>query len=146
MEWIELGFLGLFAATFLAATVVPFSSEAVLAGLILADFDPTSCLIVATLGNTLGGLTSFGLGYLGNWRWINRYLKVDESSVNKWKQTVDKFGSYTALLCWLPFVGDLIAITLGLFKASVWRVTIWMTVGKAARYAFVIWALLYSVR
>jgi len=99
MEWIELGFLGLFAATFLAATVVPFSSEAVLAGLILADFDPTSCLIVATLGNTLGGLTSFGLGYLGNWRWINRYLKVEESSVNKWKQTVDKFGSYTALLC-----------------------------------------------
>jgi len=144
MEWIDLGLMGLFLATFLAATVVPFSSEFVLAGLILADFDPIHCLIIATIGNTLGGMTSFGLGYLGNWHWINRYLNVEERKVERWKHAINRFGAYMALLCWLPFVGDVIAISLGLFKTSVWRVIIGMTLGKAARYAFVIWALLFS--
>lgn len=139
MDWIELGLIGLFIATFLAATIVPFSSEAVLAGVLMAGFDPVSCLIVATLGNTLGGMSSFGLGYLGDWRWIKRYLRVDEKSVVKWKQLVDRFGAYTALLCWLPFVGDVIAIALGLFKANIMRVLLWMTIGKMARYAVVIW-------
>lgn len=139
MDWIELGLIGLFIATFLAATIVPFSSEAVLAGVLMAGFDPVSCLIVATLGNTLGGMSSFGLGYLGDWRWIKRYLRVDEKSVVKWKQLVDRFGAYTALLCWLPFVGDVIAIALGLFKANIMRVLLWITIGKMARYAVVIW-------
>ncbi len=139
MYWIELGLIGLFIATFLAATILPFSSEAVLAGVLMAGLDPVSCLIVATLGNTLGGMSSFGLGYLGDWRWIKRYLRVDEKSVVKWKQLVDRFGAYTALLCWLPFVGDVIAIALGLFKANIVRVLLWMTIGKMARYAVVIW-------
>ena len=138
MDWIELGLIGLFIATFLAATIVPFSSEAVLAGVLMAGLDPVSCLIVATLGNTLGGMSSFGLGYLGDWLWIKRYLRVDEKSVVKWKQLVDRLGAYTALLCWLPFVGDVIAIALGLFKANIMRVLLWMTIGKMARYAVVI--------
>jgi membrane protein YqaA with SNARE-associated domain len=55
MDWIELGFIGLFLATFLAATVLPFSSEFVLIALISAGYDPFLCVITATIGNTLGG-------------------------------------------------------------------------------------------
>ena len=61
MDWIELGYFGLFVATFLAATILPFSSEIVLVSLIAAGFDPIHCFIIATLGNTLGGMTSYGL-------------------------------------------------------------------------------------
>ena len=61
MDWIEFGYLGLFIATFLAATVIPFSSEAIVGTMMAGDFDPWILMIVATAGNTLGGMSSFGL-------------------------------------------------------------------------------------
>jgi len=141
MDWIEVGYFGLFVATFLAATVIPFSSEAIVGTMMAADFDPWMLLLVATAGNTLGGMTSFGLGYLGNWRALSRYLRVKEEKVEHWKTTVDKYGAYTALLCWTPFIGDVIGVALGIFKANIWRTAFWMTVGKGVRYAVIIWLL-----
>ena len=62
----ELGYLGLFIASFLAATVVPFSSEVVFSAMIyLQHLDPWTCVFVATLGNWLGGMTSYYVGLLG---------------------------------------------------------------------------------
>lgn len=141
MEWIELGYAGLFIATFLAATVIPFSSEAILAAMVLGGFDPVTSFFVATIGNTLGGMSSYGLGYLGNWQSIGRYLRVKEEKVRSWKHQLDRFGAYTALMAWAPFIGDVIAVALGIFKVNVWRTAFWMTVGKAARYAVIVWML-----
>jgi len=76
MDYVELGYFGLFIATFLAATIVPFSSEIVLAGMLAAGFDGFGILAVATVGNTMGGMSSFYLGYLGKWRWIESKLRV----------------------------------------------------------------------
>ena len=134
-------FWGLFTATFLAATIIPFSSEAIVTGMVLAGFEPWSVLIVATFGNSLGGMTSFGLGHLGNWRTIGRYLRVEESKVERWKSTIDRYGAYTALLCWAPIIGDVIAVALGIFKANAWKTAFWMTLGKGLRYAVIIWLL-----
>lgn len=139
MEWLDAGYLGLFLATFLAATVLPFSSEAILVGTLLAGLDPLYCLIIASAGNAFGGITSYGLGFLGDWHKLNKWLRVEESRVLRWHETIKKYGSYTAIWCWLPFVGDLIAIALGLFKVRFLPVFFWMTLGKVARYAIIIY-------
>ena len=66
---------GLFLASFLAATVVPFSSEALLTVLIVNGTDVTSAIVVATAGNWLGGMSSYAIGYMGKWEWIEKYLR-----------------------------------------------------------------------
>lgn len=143
MEWLELGYFGLFLATFLAATILPFSSEAILAGMLLAGFDPFSCLIVATVGNTLGGMSSYFLGYWGSWSILHRWFKVDENKIERWRANVNKYGSFTALLCWMPVIGDLLAIALGVFRAKMLPVFFFMTLGKTLRYVFVIWVFFF---
>ncbi|MCW5900224.1 MAG: DedA family protein [Flavobacteriales bacterium] len=136
--WIEAGLWGLFLATFLAATVVPFSSEAVLAAMALGPWPAATLWIVASTGNTLGGLSSYGLGRLGDLARIARWVRTDPERAAYWKVRIARFGVWAALLTWLPFVGDAIAIALGLARAPWWPVAVLMFAGKAARYAVVL--------
>ncbi|MCF0212668.1 MAG: DedA family protein [Bacteroidales bacterium] len=135
------GLLGLFVGTFLAATVVPFSSDALFLGVLAAGVSPWPCLIVATLGNWLGGLTSFGLGWLGRWEWIERWLHVKRATLERQQHKIDRFGPLLALLTWLPFVGDIFAVALGFYRLSPLKCALYMLVGKAAR--FLLWLLLF---
>ena len=75
--FIEWGYIGLFLSALLAGSIVPFSSELVLTVLVQMGADPTVCLISASVGNTVGGLVCYYLGYLGNMQWIERWLKID---------------------------------------------------------------------
>lgn len=138
MDWIELGYWGLFLATFLAATVVPFSSEVVLTGMLATGFDPMTCLVVASIGNWLGGMSSYGLGWLGDWHRLHKWLRVKEESILKWKKHTDRYGPWIALICWTPIIGDPIAVALGVFRVNWWLVSINMLVGKTVRYAIII--------
>ena len=131
---VELGYWGLFLACFLAATVLPFSSEAVLSGVIIAGGDPVLSLVIATIANWLGGMTSYGLGRLGNQDWITRFLRVSPSKIEQMNGYLNNRIGWASLLCWLPFVGDVIAVALGLMRANVWVVTIGMFIGKAVIY------------
>jgi membrane protein YqaA with SNARE-associated domain len=139
MDYIELGYLGLFLATFLAATIIPFSSEIVVAGTLAIGYDVTGVVVVATVGNTMGGMSSFYLGYLGKWEWIEKKFGVQKEKVLRFKFWVDKYGSLTALLCWLPFVGDILVVALGFFRAKTGVVLVLMFVGKLLRYLVVVW-------
>lgn len=134
----ELGYWGLFLASFLAATVVPFSSEAILSGLIYAGYKPLICLAAATVGNWLGGLTSFYLGYLGKEQWIEKYLRISKDKTHKFKEKIKGKEGWIAFFCWLPFIGDIIAVVLGLLKQNFMNVAFGMLIGKAVRY--VVWA------
>ncbi|MDO4736907.1 MAG: DedA family protein, partial [Bacteroidia bacterium] len=80
-----LGLVGLFIGCFLAATVIPFSAEILLIGALLAGCSPLETFIVATIGNSLGSLTSYGLGYLGKWEWIEKYGKVSRETLERQK-------------------------------------------------------------
>lgn len=142
MEFLqEWGYIGLFLGTFLAATVVPFSSDFLIIGILLAGGSPGLSWVVATLGNWLGGITSFGLGWLGKWEWIERYLKVSREKLEKQKLRIDRYGAWLALLSWLPFVGDLFAIGLGFYRVNPKTSIFFMLIGKGLR--FLAWTLLY---
>lgn len=141
MGWTDLGLPGLFLASFLAATVLPFSSEALLVLMLQGPWSGLSLWGVASLGNTLGGLTNYGLG-----RWLPegrtlRWFGVDPARGVRWQVFVRRYGAWGALLCWLPVVGDPIAIALGLFRARPVPVALLMFIGKALRYAVLIAAV-----
>lgn len=125
---------GLFLASFLAATVVPFSSEALLSVLIATGTDVTSAILVATAGNWLGGLSSFAIGYLGKWDWIEKYLRVKRESIEKWHDRLYKRGAVFAFFSWVPVVGDVFSVGLGLLRANIVVTGLSMLAGRFIRY------------
>jgi len=141
MDWLEYGYWGLFFAAFLSGTVVPFSSEVVLAAGLYSGMDPLTSLIVAIIGNWIGGYTTFWIGHLGKLDWIEKYFRVKHEKLLEWEGTVNKYGAYFAILGWLPILGNVILLALGFFHARPIPSAWWMFVGKTARYAAIIWLM-----
>jgi membrane protein YqaA with SNARE-associated domain len=141
LDWLELGYWGLLLASFLSATVLPFSSEAVLAGMVYAGGDPVLCVAVATIGNTLGGVSSYLIGRLGKLEWMERYLGVREEKLNRWLPPIQRYGSFFAILSFMPAFGDAIPLGLGFLRVNPWLTTLWMALGKLLRYVVVIWGI-----
>ena len=138
----SLGLWGLFLGTFLAATVVPFSSDALYVAILLATKKPVSCLIVGTLGNWLGGITTYWIGRIGRWEWVEKWFKVKRETLEKHKAKVDKYGVWLALISWVPIVGDVFVIALGFYKARPGWTMLLMLIGKFLR--FWIWSLIFG--
>ena len=135
-EW---GYPGLFFASFLAATIIPFlSSEALLSLMIVNQYNLGSVLLVATIGNWFGGLSCFYLGWLGNWSLIEKHLKIKTVTLERLKPKVDRWGAPLAFFCWVPVIGDPLAVGLGLFKTNPISVALWILIGKGIRY--LVWA------
>ena len=137
--FVEWGYLGLFIASFLGATLIPFSSELVFSLLIIKGYDFNLSLLVATTGNWLGGLSSYFLGRLGKWSTLEKYFRLKKEKIVKFKTNIDKWGSLLAFFCWLPIIGDPIAVGLGFFRTNYILVAMWMFIGKFIRY--ILWAL-----
>ena len=98
MEWLlGLGYLGLFLGSFLAATIVPFSADVLLVGMLAAGADAVAAIAVATIGNWVGGLTSYAIGRMGKWEWIER-LHVSRESLERQQHFIDRYGAVVALL------------------------------------------------
>lgn len=139
----DLGYFGLFLSSFLAATVVPFSSEAVLSFLIYNNYNFYLCIAIATIGNTIGGMTSFYLGYLGKWHWLEKYFGINKTKIEKLHNKLKFKGSILAFFSWLPIIGDLLAVLLGVMRINSKYVLIFMFIGKFVRYIF--WAYLTNL-
>lgn len=133
------GLWGLFVGTFLASTIVPFSADVLYVTMLQMTSNPWACLIVAALGNWMGNLTTFGLGWLGKWDWIEKYFKVDRAKLEKQKVYIDKYGIWLALVTWFPFVGDLFTLALGFYKTNLWLTALLFLVGRCLR--FLVWNL-----
>ncbi len=138
------GYWGLFFGSFLASTVMPFSSDVLLIGSLLAGGEIYTVLIVATLGNFLGGLTTYYIGYLGRWEWIERYLRVSREQLERQSAVINKYGSLIALLSWLPVIGDVVTVALGFYRVNFVTSSIFMFIGRALR--FIAWALIFAPR
>lgn len=142
---IQIGYWGLFVASFLSATIVPFSSEAVLLGMIVAGFDPVLTTIIATLGNWLGSMFTFCLGYVGNIERIEKWLRISKEKTDKYKAVTKKYGAWFGLLVWVPIIGDVLAVCMGLVRTPVVMSMILILIGKAVRYSIWCYMSVYAV-
>ena len=137
MEW---GYVGIFLSAFLAGSVVPFSSELVVVALAQAGLSPFWCIIWATAGNTLGGITCYYIGRLGKTEWIERYLRISHERIEKTKAFLAGRGAVMALFVAVPYIGDAIAVVLGLMRSNFAITSLAMLIGKAARYIAIVLA------
>jgi membrane protein YqaA with SNARE-associated domain len=124
----EHGLWGLFAASLIASTIFPMSSEAVLFGFLkLYPEELVSALVLATLGNTLGGLTSYAFGRLLPAR---LQAKLDPRALEKLR----RYGSPLTFFAWLPIVGDALCVAAGWLRLNWLSVTAFMATGRLLRY------------
>jgi len=124
---------GLFLSAFVSSTVLPGGSEAVLM-LLAAESagDKLVLLTVATLGNTLGGMTSWALGRVIAWRFPARRIAANEQRAIA---RIRRWGSPALLLSWLPVVGDPLCLAAGWLRVH-WLTSLsFIAIGKALRYA-----------
>ncbi len=118
----------LFLISLLSATLLPMGSEPALFAVVKVNpalFWPA--LMVATLGNTIGGAISYGMGFGAK----NVLAKERES---RWFGWLQRFGPKTLLLAWLPVIGDPLCTLAGWLKMPFWPSLIYMAIGKFLRY------------
>lgn len=136
----------LFLASLLAATIVPLSSEAALAAAVSTD--PPSWvpfLAVATLGNTLGSVVNWALGRaLLRFR-DRRWFPVGPEALDRAQRRFARWGAWSLLLAWVPWVGDPLTVAAGAFGVRIGTFVLLVATGKLARYLAVTWGVLEAL-
>ncbi len=133
--WMSLSIAaGLFWTAFLAATVLPLSSEPALSAALLADVPAGLCLAAATCGNVLGSCSTFYLGRIGKIEWLSRYCRVTEDQIAAARGRIGRCGGAAAFFCFLPVAGDVFAVALGFMRYPAGRFLWLMAAGKSLRY------------
>lgn len=135
------GYWGLLVAAFLAGSVLPFSSEAVLVALQAAGLDPWGLVIYATIGNTIGGTMNYCIGRLGKMEWIEKYLHVKKSDLDRAQRFMAGRGAWMGCCSIIPVIGDAVTVALGLMRANPVIALGSMTACKFLRYV----AIMYGV-
>lgn len=144
LQWLALpehGLSTVFVVAFISATFLPLGSEPAVFGLIKLNPDLFwHAIVVATAGNTLGGVLSWWMGR-GSRKVLNRW----SGSTNHMRALVwlEKLGPKACLLSWLPGVGDPLCAVAGWLKMPLWPCTLYMAVGKLTRYLMMTSVLLW---
>jgi len=119
--------LSLFISSFLAATLLPGGSEAVLFA-VLKAYPETLwvALIIATIGNTLGGMVTFGMGWL-----------LPQTQQLKHVDKLRSYGTPVLLFAWVPLIGDALCLAAGWLRLNWWQAALFIAIGKFARYGVI---------
>lgn len=126
-------------SAFLAGSFLPFSSEAVMLGLLAAGCDAWELIIFGTIGNVLGSVFNYGVGRLGKVEWFEKYLHVKPEQMDKARRFVRGRGAYMGFFAFIPLLGSAITILLGLMRANIVITFLSITVGKVLRYIVLIY-------
>ena len=121
----------LFVSSFLAATLLPGGSEAALFA-VLKTYPETLwlALIIATIGNTLGGMVTFGMGWL-----------LPQTQQLKHVEKLRSYGTPALLLAWVPLIGDALCLAAGWLRLNWWNAALFMAIGKLTRYSVIAFAV-----
>jgi membrane protein YqaA with SNARE-associated domain len=135
-------YLSLFLISFLAATILPFSSELTLAGLMVtSNYDNLFLLIVASLGNVLGSVVNWILGFYSRNLSKKRWFPFKDKQIKKSSKWFNKFGKWSLLFVWVPIIGDPLTLAAGLLRVRFIEFFILVTVGKVSRYLIIFYSL-----
>ena len=138
---IDYGYMGMLLAAFLAGSFFPFSSEAVMIGLLAAGLDPTPLCIYATVGNVLGGMFNYGVGRMGKLEWVEKYLHVKKKDLGRAERFMGGHGAWMGFFGFVPLLGSAITIMLGFMRANLLISFVSITIGKALRYVILAYGM-----
>ena len=133
------GYWGMLIAAFIAGSVFPWSSEAIMVGLLAAGLDPIGLIVYGTIGNVLGSMFNYWVGSFGRIDWIEKYLHVKKKSLDRAVRFMNGHGAWIGFFAFLPLLGSAIAILLGLMRANIPITVISMTIGKLLRYIIIVY-------
>lgn len=134
-----IAYFGLFASAFLAATILPFSSEVVLFALLRDGGDPLVLVLIATAGNTLGAVVNWFLGLNLRRFQGRRWFYFSPEKIDKAQHWFQRYGFWSLLLAWLPIGGDALTLIAGIFRIRLWLFLLLVGSGKALRYVSVVY-------
>lgn len=130
----QYGYWGMLLAAFLAGSFFPFSSEAVMLGLLAAGLHPIPLVVYGTIGNVAGSLFNYAVGRMGRLEWIEHCLHVKKHDIDKAQHFMAGHGAWMGFFAFLPIIGSAITIALGLMRANFIISWISITIGKLLRY------------
>ena len=136
---ISYGYWGMLITAFIAGSFFPFSSEAVMMGLMAAGLDPWGLVVYGTIGNVLGSMFNFFVGHMGKVEWIEKYLHVSKEKMDKAIQFMGGRGAWMGFFAFLPVLGSAITLALGLMRANIPISITSITIGKFLRYVILIY-------
>ena len=141
--FVQWGYFGVFLGSFVAGSVVPFSSEALVVACVgPLHMDPVICLFVALAGNVSGGMTCYYIGHLGKIEWIEKYARVKKEKLDRALAFMHGRGAWMGFFAFIPILGTAISVALVDVRSDVCSVLLTMTIGKMLRYAAIIWGSL----
>jgi len=133
------GYVGMLLASFMAGSFFPFSSEAVMVGLMATGLDPWQLAIYGTIGNVLGSLFNYCVGRMGKTEWFEKYLHVKPRDLERAERFMAGRGAWMGFFAFVPILGSAITILLGLMRANIVITFIAVTLGKIFRYIILIY-------
>lgn len=139
---INWGYWGMLISAFLAGSILPFSSEAVMLGLLAAGLSPWPLVVYGTIGNVAGSMFNYSIGRMGRMDWIERYLHVDKKSLDRAARFMGGHGAWIGFFAFFPVLGDGLTIVLGLMRANLPISVISIALGKFLRYAALVYGTL----
>ena len=135
-------YLSLFTISFLAATILPLSSELMLASLIVtSNYDSLLLLVVASFGNVLGSVFNWVLGFYSRNLTTKKWFPFKDEQIERSSRWFNKFGRWSLLFAWVPIIGDPLTLVAGLLRVKFIEFMILVTIGKVSRY-FLIYYLI----
>ena len=133
----DYGYWGMGVLSFLSGSIVPIASEVLLLFFLGIGMNAMLLVIVATIGNTLGGITCFLMGYLADKDMVGRLFRIPEKRMRRADELIQKYGYWTVAFSFLPALGEVILVALGIMRVNKYKVIAVMALGKFLRYAFV---------
>ena len=135
-------YLSLLFISFLAATILPFSSELTFAGLIsTSNYDNLLLLVFASFGNVLGSVFNWGLGFYARNLTIKKWFPFKETQIERSSKWFSKFGKWSLLFAWVPIVGDPLTFVAGLLRVRFFDFIILVAIGKVSRYLVIFYLI-----
>lgn len=137
----QYGYIGMFFAAFIAGSVFPFSSEAVMVLLQLGGASPLPLFVSATVGNVGGSMFNYGVGRLGKPEWREKLMPKDPKKRERQEYFMQKYGVWAGLLTFVPILGSAIAVMMGYMRCNPWLSLLSIFISKSVRYAILIFAV-----
>ncbi len=135
----------LFAATFLAATVIPFQSEVVFVAMQVAGAAPLMTLIaVASIGNTLGSFVNYWIGARLEDHGAHRWLRIDDARFARLQQWWLRWGVWSLLMSWAPVLGWFTVVA-GAMRTPLWQFALLVSIAKTARFVILGWLTYHAI-